>query len=229
MFRKDILSLAVLVTAFAPWGQTPAHAQKVLLTEIAVNHGPLPGQKWRASENFGVAPPRGTTALHWEVVGGDTNAVFSVAIDVRFGRDPTILTNLVSGSGSGYPPADATTLPDYAGRLYIGGVRGAGQPFRVRVYAIAPCGRQDPQPAPGTAPPAPEPQGQPTPGADGGPQLRWHYFKVTNPRSRDCFVTAIRAASAEEAKGIAQSQAANYTVTPISGEEYYDPDACRRK
>src|SRR5262245_61774325 len=118
MFRKLFLSLAVFVTTFALCGHTAAHAQKVLLSEIAVNDRPLPGQKWRASENFGVVPPHGTTAILWEIVNGNKDTAFSVAIDVRRGPDPTILTHLVNGSVSGYPLTGAATLRDDQRGLY---------------------------------------------------------------------------------------------------------------
>src|SRR5262249_14757931 len=67
------------------------------------------------------------------------------------------------------------------------------------------------------------------PGPAPGPQLQWYYFKLTNSHFKDCFVTAVLAANADQARELAQRQATNYTVTQITAEEYYDPKTCRRK
>lgn len=107
----------------------------VLLVEVDVNGGPLPGQGSRASSDFGVTPPANTTGLLWETV--DRSGIhFNVAIDVPWGSDTTILSGLTNGSVSGYPPTDEATRKSYQGSIYVCEVKGASSPFKLRVSAV---------------------------------------------------------------------------------------------
>lgn len=102
--------------------------RSLLVASVRVNNGPLPGQSWRASKNFAL-DYQGYTRLRWVVegVGSNPNLSFDVGWDVSGGKDKTLIRNLKSGTITGNWRGDQ--------RLYIGGVRGAGAPFVVKVYA----------------------------------------------------------------------------------------------
>jgi hypothetical protein len=103
------------------------------IASIAVHNGALPGQTSRASNDFELRPPAGTTQLEWRVVEPDCRGVhFSLSRDITFSwnhldaRDKGVEGNLSHGATSTAIQGDA---------LYIGGVQGAPHPFTVEVYA----------------------------------------------------------------------------------------------
>jgi hypothetical protein len=96
------------------------------LATVGVKNSPLPGQGWRCSQNFMLNPPGQPSMLKWVIVTPQaTNATFSVALDIPWGSDPTILANLSN---------ETVTEVHEGNNLYIGGVGGASAPFTVVVY-----------------------------------------------------------------------------------------------
>jgi hypothetical protein len=104
---------------------------------ISVNTGPLPGQDSRASENFSLSLLAGGSAFVWEIDNNRSDLksiTFNVAIDRWWGSDPTVHTNLRSGTSTAYP-TDTDTIDDFQkGRLYIAEVKGASAPFTLRAF-----------------------------------------------------------------------------------------------
>lgn len=98
------------------------------LATVGVSNGPLPGQGWRCSGNFILNPPGAPTMLRWNIVTPQAvNASFSVARDIAWGSDQTILTNITH---------ETVTEVHKGNNLYIGGVSGASAPFTVVIEGL---------------------------------------------------------------------------------------------
>jgi len=122
------LSLGAWIGASsAAFGQTTRPAGDLLAT-WEVSPSPQKGQDWRASGNQNLAVHPRHDEFVWEVEadkGEVRKILFGARKDVSFGNDPTVADDLEDGALSkGFNPQG----------IYLGGVRGATKPFKVRVY-----------------------------------------------------------------------------------------------
>jgi hypothetical protein len=97
----------------------------IFVRSVTVNNGPLPGQESRASDNFAIQMPPGTSKLIWQVGGSPRGVRFALIRDKRFG-DEVQITDITDG---------ATTRVVTGDHLYIGRVEGASKPFPLTIYA----------------------------------------------------------------------------------------------
>ena len=105
-----------------------------MLARVNVENGPQSGQEWRASNNFDMFPPKGTSTLTFKVTTGNAPQLrFALAADVQWAADDILHQNIADGvaqavlSGHAFP----TGYTD----VYFGGVTGGTSKFTVEVWA----------------------------------------------------------------------------------------------